>query len=181
MAKPTALFPHLTVHGAITLGTHLLAAAEPIEERPAFLAAALMHIDDVVRELRGAVQYRSQLDTCRPSQQQRSRAEVEVSCALDAVKGAIRSYAVRVAVVVDDAVPETVSLAHTLIQPLVDWEQRDAQLTALATRIQLETEAERGDEQGADAGDALNTPNSIGARQAPTPARRRRITLRQAA
>ena len=136
MSHPVPL-PRLSVHGALTLGSNLIAAAEPIEERPAFLASSLLRLDESVRELRGAVQYRSQLQISRPTRQQRARAEVEVHCALDGVKAGVRSYALRVAVMVDDCAPETVSLARTLIAPLVEWERRDAQLLRIAPPLRL--------------------------------------------
>lgn len=131
MLKHPVPLPHLSIPGALTLARELLAAAEPIEKRPAFLAAALMRLDDAVRELRGAMQYKSQLVQSRPSRQQRARAEVESQFALDAVKGAIRSYALRVSVIVDESLPETVDLARHLIAPLVEWERRDARVFRL--------------------------------------------------
>ena len=129
------LLPPLSIHGALTLGTSLLSCAEPVERRPIFLVAPLLRLDESLRELRGAIQYRSQLQLQSPSRQQRARADVDAHVALDAVLSAMRSYVLRVSIIVDDTLPETVALAQMLLMPLVDWEMRHQASVATESQI----------------------------------------------
>lgn len=114
--------PLLSVHGALTLGKQLIAVAEPLEDHPRFLQEPLSRLDGNLRGLRGAVQYRIQLQTAHPTRQQKLRADVSVHQALDEVLSAMRSYVLRVAVIADEEEAETTELARTLIAPVVAWE-----------------------------------------------------------
>jgi len=116
--------PPLSVQGALTLGNQLLAVAEPIEDQPAFISEALYRLDDAVRALRGAVQYRRQLDLAYASRQQRLRAEVNVAGAHHVALSALRSHVLRVADIVDEQEPSTLPRAQALLEPVVAWELR---------------------------------------------------------
>lgn len=135
---------NLSVPGAIALATDLMAAAEPIEARPAFLQAALGQIDAAIRELRGTAQYRSQLRLSRASRQQLARADVEAQLALDTLRATLRSYVVRLAVIAEDSQPETVVLARQLVAPLVIWQHHQEQPTAAPARAATRSTRARG-------------------------------------
>ena len=75
--------PPLSLHGALALGAAIVHAAEPLEDRPAFLTVPLLRLDESVRELRGAIQYRGQLRLAHPSRQQNARADELCNQVLD--------------------------------------------------------------------------------------------------
>jgi hypothetical protein len=127
--------PLLSVHGALTLGKQLLAAAEPLESHPSFLAIALLRLDDALRTLRGLVQYRNQLLGQRPSRQQKLRADVNVHAAVDETLAAMRAYLTRVAAIADENEPETTELSRALFAPAAAWETRYGEHIGATARL----------------------------------------------
>lgn len=141
----------LSVQGAITLASDLLAAAEPIEERPSFLGPSLAQLDAAIREMRGVAQYRSQVRKSRPSRQQHARADVQAQLALDGLRAAIRSYVVRLAVIAEDSDPATVTLARQLVSPLVVWQHHDERPACVPAKAASRTTRSRGRRRTTDA------------------------------